>query len=297
MKCAFVDAHKNEFPVGVLCNVLEVPKSSYYHALRRRQVPSKREKASLALLEQIKTVFTKHKGRYGSPRVHAELNKQEVPCSLGRVKRLMRREGLYAVNTPKYRSKRERPEITETRNLLTEGLEITAINQLWHVDITYIPTDEGWLYLAGVIDGFSKRIVGYAMDGNMKTDLVVQALRSAVTKRKPAPGLIQQSDRGSQYTSYLYQKELASQAIYASFTSKGACFDNAVIESFWATLKRELVYPRQRFATRDEARSAIFEFIEIYYNRERLHSSLAYETPEHFEYLKQRADTLIGLAA
>ena len=113
MKCAFVDAHKNEFPVGVLCNVLGVPKSSYYHALRRQQVPSKRDKANLALLEQIKTVFTKHKRRYGSPRVHAELNKQQVLCSLGRVKRLMRREGLYAVNTPKYHSKRERPEITE----------------------------------------------------------------------------------------------------------------------------------------------------------------------------------------
>ena len=297
MKCAFVDAHKNEFPVGVLCSVLGVPKSSYYHALRQRQVPNKREKANLALLEQIKTVFTKHKGRYGSPRVHAELNKQEVPCSLGRVKRLMRREGLYAVNTPKYRTKRERPEITETRNLLAEGLEITAIDQLWHVDITYIPTDEGWLYVAGVIDGFSKRIVGCAMAEHMRTDLVVQALQSAVIKRKPAPGLIHQSDRGSQYTSYRYQKELASQAICASFTGKGACFDNAVIESFWATLKRELVYPRKRFATRDEARSAIFEFIEIYYNRERLHSSLGYQTPEVYESLKQAPAALAPLAA
>ena len=297
MKCAFVDAHKNEFPVGVLCEVLGVPRSNYYHALRRRQVPSRREKANFALLEQIKTVFTKHKGRYGSPRVHAELKKQKVPCSLGRVKRLMRREGLYAVSTPKYRAKRERPEITETRNLLAEGLEITAINQLWHVDITYIPTDEGWLYLAGVIDGFSKRIVSYAMDSNMKTDLVVQALRNAVSKRKPAPGLIQQSDRGSQYTSSLYQKELASQSICASFTGKGACFDNAVIESFWATLKRELVYPRERFATRDEARSTIFEFIEIYYNRERLHSSLGYQTPEAHERLQQTPEALAALAA
>ncbi len=281
----------------MLCGVLDIPRSSYYHQRKRRQVPSKRDKANVTLLGQIEAVFTKHKGRYGSPRVHAELKKQQVACSLGRVKRLMRREGLYAVSTPKYRSKRERPEITETRNLLAEGLEITAINQLWHVDITYIPTDEGWLYLAGVIDGFSKRIVGYAMDGNMKTDLVVQALRSALGKRKPAPGLIQQSDRGSQYTSYLYQKELASQAICASFTGKGACFDNAVIESFWVTLKRELVYPRKRFATKGEARSAIFEFIEIYYNRERLHSSLGYQTPEHFEYLNQRADTFARLAA
>ncbi len=147
-------AHQREFPVGLLCDVLDIPRSSYYHQRKRRsRPPSDRQKANLALLEQIKTVFTKHKGRYGSPRVHAELKKQEVPCSLGRVKRLMRREGLeglYAVNTPKYRPKRERPEITETRNLLAEGFEITAIDQLWHVDITYIPTDEGWLYLAGV---------------------------------------------------------------------------------------------------------------------------------------------------
>lgn len=282
----------------MLCEVLGVPKSSYYHQQGRRQrLPSEREKQNATLLEQIKAVFDKNKGRYGSPRVHAELKKQQVGCSLGRVKRLMRREGLYAVSTPKYRPKRERPEVPETRNLLQEGLEITAINQLWHVDITYIATDEGWLYLAGVIDGFSKRIVGYAMAEHMKTDLVMQALRAAVQRRKPVPGLIHHSDRGSQYSSYLYQKELTNQAMCASFTGKGACFDNAVIESFWATLKRELVYPRERFATRDEARAAIFEFVEVYYNRERLHSSLNYETPEVYERLQQPPEALAALAA
>lgn len=254
-----------------------MPKSSYYHRRNRRQrPPSEQTQANQTLLAHIKAVFDKNKGRYGSPRVHAELTKQQVACSLGRVKRLMRREGLYAVSTPKYRPKRERSEVIETRNLLQDGLELTGIDQLWHVDITYIPTAEGWLYLAGVIDGFSKRVVGYAMAEHMKTDLVLQALRSATQKRKPAPGLVHQSDRGSQYTSALYHRELARCAMCASFTGKGACFDNAVIESFWATLKRELVYPRERFATRAEARAAIFEFIEIYYNRERLHSSLKY---------------------
>lgn len=188
-------------------------------------------------------MFTKHKGRFGSPRIHAELKKQQVACSLGRVKRLMRRKGLYAVSTPRYRPKHKRSEVVETRNLLQEGLDITGIDQLWHVDITYIPTDEGWLYLAGVIDGFSKRMVGYAMAEQMKTELVMQALQSAVNKRKPAPGLIHQSDRGSQYTSHLYGTKLAAQGMLPSFTGKGACFDNAVIESFWATLKRELVCP------------------------------------------------------
>lgn len=275
-----------------------MPRSSYYRLAKQQQrEPSERDKANAALLEQIKTVFTRHKGRYGSPRVHAELTKQQVACSLGRVKRLMRREGLHAVNTPRYRPKRERPEVAATRNLLQDGLELTGIDQLWHVDITYVPTDEGWLYLAGVIDGFSKRVVGYAMAEHMKTELVVHALQSAVTKRKPAPGLIHQSDRGGQYTSHLYQRELARRAICASFTGKGACFDNAVIESFWATLKRELVYPRERFATREEARAAIFEFIEIYYNRERLHSALDYETPAAFERLHHPPEALAAQAA
>lgn len=202
------------------------------------------------------------------------------------------------MNTPKYRSKRERPEVIETRNLLLQdGHEITATNQLWHVDITYIPTNEGWLYLAGVIDGFSKRIVGYAMADHMRTDLVVQALQSAVIKRNPAPGLIHQSDRGSQYTSHRYQTNLVAQGMLPSFTGKGACFDNAVIESFWATLKRELVHPQERFATRDAARAAIFEFIEIYYNRERLHSSLGYQAPEVYEFIRQPSTCPAGLAA
>lgn len=162
--------------------------------------------------------------------------------------------------TKRTRRYREVDPKTET----TPGLEITTINQLWHVDITYVPTDEGWLYLAGVIDGFSKRVVGYAMTEHMRTDLVMQALRAAVKRRKPAAGLIHHSDRGSQYASRFYQKELVVQGMLPSFTGKGACFDNAVIESFWATLKRELVYSRESFATRDEARSAIFEFMEVY---------------------------------
>ena len=267
----------------MLCEVLGVARSSYYHwRSRRHQEPSERERKNTELLEKIKAVFERNKGRYGSPRVHAELKKQQVACSLGRVKRLMRKKGLYAVSSKKVHFKRERCDL-ETRNLLLEQPRPTAINQVWHVDITYLPTAEGWLYLAGVIDGFSKRVVGYAMAGHMKTDLVLQALRSATTRRKPPPGLIHHSDRGSQYTSYAYQHELAAHKMLPSFTGKGACFDNAVIESFWSTLKRELVYPIERFATRDDARVAVFEYTEVYYNRERLHSSLNYETPDTFE--------------
>jgi transposase InsO family protein len=277
---------------------LGVARSSYYHRRKcQHREPSEREQRNAELLEKIKAVFGKNKGRYGSPRVHAELKKQRVACSLGRVKRLMRREGLYATSNKKYRPKRECCDL-ETENLLLEQPRPTAINQVWHVDITYIATAEGWLYLAGVIDGFSKRIVGYAMSDNMRTDLVLQALRSAATRRKPPPGLIHHGDRGSQYTSYAYQRELETHKMLPSFTGKGACFDNAVIESFWSTLKRELVYPIGRFAARDDARVAVFEYIEVYYNRERLHSSLNYETPDTFELSQQQKENRqVSLAA
>ena len=210
----------------------------------------------------------------------------------------MRRADLYALSAKKFKPK-PRVRQLETKNLrLEQDTHVGAINQVWHTDITYIPTDEGWLYLAGVMDGFSKRMVGYAMDDTMKTELVIQALRSAVTRRKPAEGLIHHSDRGSQYTSYRYQHELDQQGMLPSFTGTGACLDNAVMKSFWATLKKELVYPNERFKTRDEARLAVFEYTEVFYNRERLHSSHLYETPEGFELTQQpQPELLIQVAA
>jgi putative transposase len=235
------------------------------------------------LLEKIKIIFEQSKRRYGSPRVHRKLQQQGEKCSLGKVKRLMRQAGLYALSARKYKPRQEKAEVTDSKNLLLEPAnKPTVINQVWHSDITYVPTDEGWLYLAGVMDGFSKYFVGYAMANHMNTDLVIQALRSAVTRRSPKQGLIHHSDKGSQYTSYRFQAELNSQNMRASFTATGACLDNAIIESFWATLKKELIYPCQ-FKTRDEARLAIFEYIEVFYNREPLHSSLLYQTPHGFE--------------
>ena len=160
-----------------------------------------------------------------------------------------------------------------------------------------IATDEGWLYLAGVMDGLSKRIVGYAINDHMKTDLVIEALRSAVKRRGRQEDLIHHSDRGSQYTSYAYQRELMAQKMRPSFTAKGVWLDNACMESFWATLKKELVYCQKRFATRDEACQAVFEYIHVFYNRERLHSSLGYKSPEVFEALQQPLEGLEILAA
>jgi putative transposase len=291
----FIEAHHLVYPVKRLCKALKVSRSGYYDYLK--QQPSERERANELLLEDIKVIHQQSKQRYGSPRIYKTLQAQGKDPSLGRVKRLMRQEGIYSIVTPDFKPKvqeEQQPGLTMTNLLKQDPLEITTINQLWYVDITYIPTLEGWLYLAGVIDGFSKRMVGYAMAEHMKTDLVIQALRMAVKHRRPAEGLIHHSDKGTQYTSYAYQNELSTWGMKPSFTGTGACLDNAFIESFWATLKKELVY-QTTFTTREDARCAIFEFIEVFYNRYRLHSSLDYTSPATFE---ARLDAKqLGLAA
>lgn len=282
-----------------MCQQLGVSRSGYYRYLAPKSEGAvSSEEADRTLLEKIAVIFEAKKKRYGSPRIHAELQQQAVVCSRGRVARLMRAEGLCALSGKKYRRRRERQDVTETKNLLLgHDIRPTRVNQVGHTDITMIATDEGWLYLAGVMDGLSKRIVGYAVDDHMRTDLVIEALRSAVKRRGRQECLIHHSDRGSQYTSYANQRELAAQKMLPSFTAKGACLDNACMESFWATLKKELVYPQKRFATRDEARQAVFEYIYVFYNRERLHSSLGYTSPELFEASQQPSAALESLAA
>ncbi len=200
MKHAFIAAQGTSYPVSVMCKQLGVSRSGYYrHLAPKREGAAAKEKADRAMLEQITAIFESKKRRYGSPRIHAELQQQEVACSLGRIKRLMRAEGLYAVSGKKYRRRRERQDVTETKNLpLEHDIRPTRVNQVWHTDITMIATDEGWLYLAAVMDGLSKRIIGYAVDDHMKTDLVIEALRSAVKRRGRQEGLIHHSVRGSQ---------------------------------------------------------------------------------------------------
>jgi putative transposase len=291
----FIEAHQQNYPVHRLCKALKVSRSGYY-AYRKHQ-PSKREQENTELVKVIKDIHEQSKQRYGSPRIYKTLQAQGKEPSLGRVKRLMRQEGIYSIVTPEFKPnfQEEQQSGLEPINLLRrDAVEITTINQVWYVDITYIHTLEGWLYLAGVVDGFSKRVVGYAMADHMKTDLVIQALRMAVKHRHPEAGLIHHSDKGTQYTSYAYQAELAACGMKPSFTGTGACLDNAFIESFWATLKKELVH-QTTFTTREEARAAIFEFIEVFYNRYRLHSSLDYLSPATFE---TRFDAKqLGLAA
>lgn len=290
-----MEAHQKVYPIQRLSKALKVSRSGYYDYLKHQ--PSKRELVNQQLLENIKDIHQQSRQTYGSPRIHKTLQVQGKTPSLGKVKRLMRKEGIYSIVTPDFKPKLQEdvvPGLSMTNLLKQEPFEITTINQVWYVDITLIKTLEGWLYLAGVIDGFSKRVVGYAMADHMKTDLVIQALRMAVKHRRPPKGLIHHSDKGSQYTSYAYQDELSAWGMRPSFTGTGACLDNAFIESFWATLKKELVY-QTTFTTQEEARSAIFEFIEVFYNRFRLHSSLDYTSPATFE---ARLDNCqLGLAA
>jgi transposase InsO family protein len=266
-----------------MCRVMGVSRSGFYDYLTRvsRELP-KREQEDIALLKQITEIFEESSKRYGSPRIHAELHKCHVVCSLKRVKRLMREAGIYALPKRKYRRRKTLETLSAAANLLVPKPNLVKVNQVWYTDITFVKTGEGWLYLAAVMDAYSKRIVGYAMDGNMKTDLVIQALRMAAKQRQVVKGLIHHSDKGSQYTSHAYQRELAAQGMRPSFTGTGACLDNAYIESFFATLKKELVY-QSSFATREEARLAVSEFINMYYNSWRLHSSLGYRCPNDFE--------------
>ncbi len=283
MRFAFIAEHQHLYPVRLLCGVMNVSRSGFYDYLARvGQGPTARERKDGVLTEQIKAIFEENSRRYGSPRIHAELRKRQVVCSLRRVKRLMRLAGLYALPKCTYKRRKTPEVLLETANLLVSKPTIVTANQVWYSDITFVKTAEGWLYLAAVMDAYSKRIVGYAMNDTMKTDLVIQALRMATRQRRAPRGLIHHSDKGSQYTSHAYGRELAAWAMLPSFTGTGACLDNAHIESFFATLKKELVY-QVSFATREEARLAVFEFIEGYYNRWRLHSSLGYQSPAEFE--------------
>ena len=293
MRFAFINRHAEHYPVRLLCERLRVTRSGYYAYLKRKA--SARQQANDELIIAIKEIYEQSGQNYGSPRIHRALGHRNKPCSLGRVKRLMRQEGIYAKLGRKYKSRKAaKREIEFTENLLIkEQTQITGLNQVWYADITQVKTAEGWLYLAAIMDAYSRRIVGYAMAEHMKTDLIIQALRMAVKQRGSIKGLIHHSDRGSQYTSYAFEHELSRQGFRASFTSTGACLDNAFIESFFASLKKELVY-KTSFDTREHARSAIFEYINVTYNRFRLHSSIGYKSPETFEAMNQNGLELVA---
>ncbi len=283
MKYGFISAEKANFPVSALCRVLGVTRSGYY-AWRARPI-SPRAKANAELAETIGKVHGASRGTYGSPRVHAELKDQGLRVGKKRVARLMRDRGIAA-----RKRRRFQPKTTDSshghpiaKNELARSFSREAPNQAWVGDVTFIQTDEGWLYLAVLLDLFSRRVVGWAMSARNDRHLVLSALTMAVVNRGvPADGVLHHSDRGSTYACEDYRRALDGYGLTASMSRKGNCWDNAVSESFFATLKTELVH-QQRFANRQAAKTAIFEYIEVFYNRQRRHSTLGYVSPTTFE--------------
>ena len=281
MRYQFIAAEQHDYAVVRLCQALNVSPSGYY-AWRRRAV-SKREMANQLLVARIEQVQRQVRYTYGSPRMHAELCAQGERCGRNRVARLMRKHNLGARHSKSIkRAARTGGPATAAPNLLGRDFQVAAPNSVWLADITYIPTAQGWLHLAVVMDLFSRRVIGWAMAKDMATALVRNAFRMAVRQRRPPSGLIHHSDRGSQYTSAEYRLELAELDIGCSLSAAGNCYDNAPMESFFATLKGELV-SHERYQTRDEAGAAIFSYTEGFYNRIRRHSSLGYVSPDEFE--------------
>lgn len=282
MKFAFIEEQLREYPVEVSCQVLEVSRSGYYAWLDRPASP--RQRRHQALAEKIAVVHRETRCVYGSPRICQALLRQGEKACENFVAKCMREQGLCARKKKKFvpRTTDSGHDHPVARNLLDREFFAIKPDCKWVVDITYIPTEEGWLYLAGVMDVCSRKIVGWSMAEHMQTGLVGSALAMAIEQRMPPEGLLHHSDRGVQYACDDYRKLLDEAGMKASMSHKGDCYDNAMMESFWSTLKTELVN-HQRYATREEARASIFEYIEVFYNRQRLHSSLGYQSPEVFE--------------
>lgn len=281
MRYAFIDEHRSVWPLPVMCRILEVSKSGYFAWKNRPD--SAKEKSDRVLAEKIATIHSEHRSVYGSPRIHHVLKENGIHVSRKRVARLMKELGISAKRC------RRRVITTDSKhdlpiadNLLERNFGADAPDKKWATDITYIETGEGFLYLAAIEDLWSRRIVGWAMEATMDRSLVLSALEMALGRRNPEPGMIHHSDRGSQYASKDYRQMLVDQGIQVSMSRRGDCYDNAMIESFWHTLKNELVY-RTNFKTHQEAKDAIFEYIEVFYNRKRRHSSIGYQSPESFE--------------
>jgi transposase InsO family protein len=273
VKFAFIAAELHDFPVVVCCRMLEVSRAGYYAWLARP--PSARQRRRAALGEQIQAVQAQSRGVYGSPRVCRVLQAAGQAVCENTVARIMRLRGLRAKSKRKFvpRTTDSVHQQPVAENLLAREFTAPSRDRKWAADITYVATDEGWLYVAGVLDLWSRKIVGWSMAEHMEADLVGDALTMAVARRGPAKGLLHHSDRGVQYASESYQELLRRGGMTCSMSGKGDCWDNACMESFWATLKTELVN-HEHYATRQQARQSIFEYIEVFYNRQRLHSAL-----------------------
>jgi putative transposase len=281
VRYAFIHEHRGQWPVRLMCRLLRVSPGGYY-TWRGRPASARAERHG-ALVVAIRAIHQEVKARYGSPRVHAELRARGESCCVNTVARLMRRHGIAAKTRRKFRqttdSNHDRPVAD---NVLSRQFTPPAANRTWVTDITYIPTREGWLYLAAVEDLYSRQIVGWAMGERIDSRLVVAALEMAVARRLPGAGLTAHSDRGSQYASDHYQRLLARHGIACSMSRRGNCWDNAPMESFFASLKKELVHDED-YPSRAAARASVFEYVEVFYNRVRRHSALGYRSPAEYE--------------
>jgi transposase InsO family protein len=267
-----------------MCRFLQVSRSGYYQWLRRGQ--SRHRKKDQELAQKIRAIFKQSKQRYGSPRIRQELKDLRVPCSKKRVERLMREMNLRARHKRQFKvTTNSKHNYPVAQNLLNRQFQVNAPNQVWLADITYIRTFEGWLFLAAVMDLFSRKIVGWAMSESINAALATTALQMAIKRRRPRKGLLHHSDRGVQYACYAYQDVLQDNQMICSMSRKGDCWDNAPMESFFSTLKIECM-DHKVYLSRSQAKREIFEFIEIDYNRKRRHSAIGGMTPENFE--KQR---------
>lgn len=291
----FIAAEKATYPVSLLCRTLGVSRASFYAWHDRG--PSTREQTDQQLLERIRQIHRDSRGTYGAPRIHAELRQDHgIGCGRKRVARLMRHDGLVGCHRRRRRGlTRPDPAATPAPDLVGRRFDPGAPDRTWFADISYIPTGEGWLYLAAVLDGCSRKVVGWAMAEHVRAELAVDALQMALERRQPAQGLIHHSDRGSQYTAGVYAQALQAAGLRQSMGRVATCFDNAACESFFATLKTELVHTRT-WPTRQAARTAIYEYVEVFYNRRRRHSALGYLSPAEYErrHHQQHPATLVA---
>lgn len=281
MKYAFIQDHRREYRVSLMCRVLHVSRSGYYawvsHPESRRRVENRR------LLSQIRIAYDRNRGVYGSPRITEELRDQGYVCNEKRVARMMRAHGIRAKTVRKYKVTTDsKHNLPVAPNLLNRQFTVAQPNAVWVSDITYIWTSEGWLYLAGVVDLYSRQVVGWAMSRRIDGQLTLSALRQAIARRHPGRGLLHHSDQGKQYAAGDYSDLLNDHGMIASMSRRGDCWDNAVMESFFGTLKTEMVY-FEEFSSREEAKTKIFEYIEVFYNRQRRHSTLGQLSPVEFE--------------
>jgi transposase InsO family protein len=265
-----------------MCRVLGVSRSGYYKWAKH--IDSDRQKSNEYLLMRIRDAYVRGRGTYGSPRVTAELKSKGIPCGKNRVAQLMKSNGIKAKTKRRFKATtKSKHDFLVSDNLLNQRFSADEANKVWVSDITFIRTREGWLYLAAILDVFNRQIVGWSIDSKLSHELLADALHKALRNRKPERGVMFHSDRGTQYASYAFRDLMERYGFVQSMSSSGNCYDNALMESFFHTLKTELIY-FEKYQTRQEARGSIFEYIELFYNRVRRHSALNYFSPADFEH-------------